>query len=126
MVHDNVNHPQHYTEGFDARPVECIDITRHLSFAAGNAIKYVWRAGKKGDKTKALEDLEKALWYIGCMEEEALPRPSSGFRAACAVFDLIKDDGSHRYLAVKCILFGVTTAARDNVMVMRRELQEGI
>lgn len=64
---DNVNHPSHYT----AHPsgVECIDIVRHYCFAVGNAIKYLWRAGLKGDaymtpKEKEIEDLNKAIWYI--------------------------------------------------------------
>ena len=44
-MEDNVNHPRHYT-GIHAT-VECIDVTRHLPFALGNAVKYIWRAGKK-------------------------------------------------------------------------------
>lgn len=56
---DPVNHPPHYT----AHPsgVECIEITEHLNFCIGNAVKYLWRAGLKGD---ALEDLRKAAWYV--------------------------------------------------------------
>ena len=59
MKHDPVNFPLHYT----AHPsgVECIEITRHMNFNLGNALKYIWRAGLKGDAT---EDLKKALWYI--------------------------------------------------------------
>ena len=34
--------PNHYK----ADGVQCIDITRHMSFAKGNAVKYLWRAGK--------------------------------------------------------------------------------
>lgn len=49
--------------------VEVIDITRHLDFDLGNAVKYILRAGRKSeegydDKTKAIEDLRKASWYI--------------------------------------------------------------
>lgn len=56
---DKVNHPPHYT----AHPsgIECIQITEHMNFCLGNAVKYVWRAGLKDD---AIEDLEKARWYI--------------------------------------------------------------
>lgn len=32
-----------------------------MNFNLGNAIKYIWRAGEKGD---AVEDLKKAAWYI--------------------------------------------------------------
>lgn len=56
---DPVNHPAHYTE--HPSGVECIQITEHMNFCVGNAIKYLWRAGLKGD---AREDLEKARWYI--------------------------------------------------------------
>lgn len=59
FTEDPVNHPYHYV----AHPsgVECIEITRHMNFCLGNAMKYIWRAGLKGD---ALEDLRKAAWYI--------------------------------------------------------------
>lgn len=58
-LHDPVNHPTHYT----AHPsgVECIVVTEHFNFNVGNAIKYLWRAGLKGN---AIEDLKKARWYV--------------------------------------------------------------
>lgn len=56
---DNVNHPKHYTE--HPSGVECIEITEHMGFCIGNAIKYLWRAGLKGEQ---IEDLRKARWYI--------------------------------------------------------------
>lgn len=34
-----------------------------MSFNIGNAIKYMWRNGKK-DGQPAVQDLEKAIWYI--------------------------------------------------------------
>ena len=52
-----VNHPDHY----NAHAIECIDVVEHMNFNRGNAIKYVWRAGLKGD---AVEDLRKAIWYL--------------------------------------------------------------
>jgi hypothetical protein len=57
--YDMVNHPKHYT----AHPsgVECIQITEHMTFCLGNAMKYIWRADLKAD---AIEDLRKAVWYI--------------------------------------------------------------
>ncbi len=57
---DNVNHPKHYTE--HPSGVECIQITEHMNFCIGNAVKYLWRAGLKHDYS--LEDLRKARWYI--------------------------------------------------------------
>ena len=59
MSHDPVNHPSHYTG--HPSGVECIQIAEHFNFCLGNAIKYIWRAGEKGD---ALEDLKKARWYL--------------------------------------------------------------
>lgn len=56
---DPVNHPKHYTG--HPSGVECIQITEHMNFCLGNAIKYIWRADLKND---AIEDLEKAKWYI--------------------------------------------------------------
>jgi hypothetical protein len=58
---DTVNHPSHYTS--HPSGVECIQITQHLNFCIGNAVKYLWRAGLKGE---AVEDLKKAAWYINC------------------------------------------------------------
>lgn len=57
--HDPVNHPTHYTS--HPSGIECIQITEHMGFNLGNAVKYIWRADLKGD---AIEDLEKAKWYI--------------------------------------------------------------
>jgi hypothetical protein len=57
--HDPVNHPSHYTS--HPSGVECIEITEHFNFCIGNAIKYLWRAGLKGD---AIEDLRKAAFYV--------------------------------------------------------------
>lgn len=56
---DPVNHPAHYTS--HPSGVECIQITRWMNFNLGNVIKYVWRAGNKGN---AIEDLKKARWYL--------------------------------------------------------------
>lgn len=54
-----IDHPSHYNKG----KIEVIDFIEDqgLSFHLGNVIKYVARAGSKGDK---LEDLKKAQWYL--------------------------------------------------------------
>jgi hypothetical protein len=54
-----VNHPTYYNK--HPSGVECIDIVEHMSFNLGNAVKYLWRSGKKGP---ADDDLRKAVWYI--------------------------------------------------------------
>lgn len=56
-----VNHPPHYTN--HPSGVECIQITEHMNFCLGNAIKYIWRAGNKSSNT-LVDDLKKARWYI--------------------------------------------------------------
>ena len=67
---DPVHNPPHYKSG----GIEAIDVIEafKLGFHLGNVVKYVLRAGRKGD---ALEDLEKAAWYldreIDKLEEQA-------------------------------------------------------
>lgn len=56
---DPVNHPRHYTS--HPSGVEAITVTEHMNFCLGNAVKYLWRAGKKSD---AITDLRKARWYL--------------------------------------------------------------
>lgn len=55
---DKIN-PPHYKN--HPSGVECITITEHMNFNKGNAVKYIWRAGDKGNE---IEDLQKAKWYI--------------------------------------------------------------
>lgn len=59
---DPVQHPSHYTS--HPSGVECRTIIRHMNFNLGSAVKYVWRAGLKGDP---VVDLRKA---INCLEDE--------------------------------------------------------
>ena len=56
---DEVDNPKHYTR--HPSGIECITVTEHMNFCLGNAMKYLWRAGQKGD---AVTDLKKARWYI--------------------------------------------------------------
>ena len=56
---DSVNHPPHYKTG----GIETIDFieAKDFNYRLGNVVKYVSRAGKKGDP---IQDLEKAAWYL--------------------------------------------------------------
>jgi hypothetical protein len=56
---DPVNSPVHYR--FE-NGVEVIDLTEQLSFNAGNAVKYLARAGRKTQDP--IEDLRKAEFYV--------------------------------------------------------------
>lgn len=63
---DSVNNPAHYNSSQAKcsgceKIIECIDVTRHMSFSLGNAMKYIWRCEHKGKKK---EDIEKAIWYL--------------------------------------------------------------
>ena len=58
---DAVNNPTHYNS--HPSGVEAIEITQHMNFCKGNAMKYLWRSGIK-DSAKEIEDLRKAIWYI--------------------------------------------------------------
>ena len=72
---DPVNHPSHYNS--HPSGIECIQITEHMGFTLGNAVKYIWRADLKGD---AIEDLKKARWYLDreiARREKARARTSS-------------------------------------------------
>jgi hypothetical protein len=86
--HDPVNHPRHYTSS-DAKcsacgaGIECIQVVEHMPFSLGNAVKYLWRAGLKGD---LVEDLKKARWYIDReiarrAREHAAPPPPAASEA---------------------------------------------
>ena len=55
-----VNHPKHYAEGRKYEPINVIQDWK-LDFCLGNVVKYVSRAGRKDN---ALEDLEKAKFYL--------------------------------------------------------------
>ncbi len=56
---DMVNHPPHYT----VNGIEVIDIIDAfgLNFNMGNALKYLLRADRKGNKE---QDINKAIWYL--------------------------------------------------------------
>ena len=72
--HDPVNRPAHYTK--HPSGVECIQITEHMNFNLGNAVKYFWRADLKFN---AMEDLKKAKFYI---EREIVRRTKARIRNA--------------------------------------------
>ena len=68
-----VSHPDHYTS--HPSGVECIQITEHMGFNLGNALKYIWRADLK--HASPVQDLEKAMFYIA-RELEKIKKATSG------------------------------------------------
>jgi len=51
--------PTHYKE--HPAGIEVIEITEHMNFCLGNALKYILRAEHK---EATIQDLEKAQWYL--------------------------------------------------------------
>ena len=71
---DSVSRPAHYTEGRKYEPIEVIEDWK-LGFCAGNALKYISRAGRKSSgslsqKEKTIEDIDKAIWYLQRYKKE--------------------------------------------------------
>ena len=56
----NVEHPSHYAAGRKYEPIDVIE-DWDLGFSLGNVVKYISRAGRKNN---AVEDLEKARFYL--------------------------------------------------------------
>lgn len=70
MKNDNVNSPAHYRQG----GIECIEAIKasmseegFRDYLKGNVMKYIWRYEHKG---KAIEDIEKAIWYLNRLKDE--------------------------------------------------------
>lgn len=105
---DMVNHPPHYKKYH----VECIEITEHLSFCLGNCVKYIYRAGEKGD---AIEDIKKALWYLkrAVYNGESTKEHKLAFsRLAVLRNEMLNDTDSKKFLklmGMNCIGFNIKT-----------------
>lgn len=93
---DPINSPRHYKD--HPSGTECIEIAEHFNFCLGNAIKYIWRSGKKSPDT--LQDLKKARWYldreIGRLEAErqaVVPAAAERTPMGAALADLARRAG---------------------------------
>jgi hypothetical protein len=58
--HDEINRPLHYQGKGGMQAIDVIEAFE-LNYRLGNAIKYILRAGKKGDASTCLQ---KARWYL--------------------------------------------------------------
>lgn len=100
--------PKHY----DTHPsrIECIDVIRYLPYSAGNAIKYLWRAGMKDD---TVQDLNKALWYVrDCM---AYPQPYENIDWDAASKWYAAEPAGYRKTAISRILLRQYTKAEQTI-----------
>jgi Protein of unknwon function (DUF3310) len=65
IEHNPITKPVHYNSNEAhctcGRRIECIDITEHMNFCLGNAMKYIWRVDLK---EAGIDDLKKAIWYL--------------------------------------------------------------
>ncbi len=59
-VDDAVNAPAHYVSGRFIEPLDVIEDWK-LGYHLGNAVKYIARAGRKGN---AAQDIRKAIFYL--------------------------------------------------------------
>jgi hypothetical protein len=57
---DLVNDPPHYKSESGLESIQVIEAF-DLGFNLGNAVKYILRCNKKGNK---IQDLDKAIWYL--------------------------------------------------------------
>jgi Protein of unknwon function (DUF3310) len=74
---DMVNTPPHYHQENPMYEPAKVIRAWGLPWALGDAVKYISRAGRKGDKA---EDLRKAIWYITDEIEAIEPPVNLGVR----------------------------------------------
>ena len=108
--HNPVSAPSHYT----VYPVQPIEITRHLGFCLGNAVKYVLRAPYKG----GVEDCDKALQYLDW--EAQAPGPDLPYNKGVSVLCTIDLLGEH------IAEIEEEDTLRDRVLVMQTEFLVGL
>ena len=120
-----VNHPAHYTDG----KYEVIDFIEkyNFHFHAGNAIKYICRAGKK-DPKKEIEDLQKAIWYLKRAEEKGFgcrdfhwETEDSGYPKDLTLMHFLEDKqlGYHRS---KALTYLEKNCAPDAIIELEEEI----
>ena len=117
---DPVNHPSHYTDG-QYETIDFIEAQRlEQDFYSANAVKYISRAGKKGnDKEK--EDIQKAIWYLK-RKKMRLLNPD---QKSIPIKVYIKDKGldeTLKGLAIGLIANGQTESAIDALELYLKEI----
>lgn len=126
-MNDKVNNPSHYTSHQSG--VECIELTEHLNFNRGNALKYVWRHELKN---AGKEDLQKAAWYIkreiereSSLEPSEQAKPSKAYELAydrLYDFYLIHDDfGFFKFM--NDVLFGHESDLNDAIQYINNLIE---
>ena len=118
---DAIHHPKHYTS--DDCGVEAIEITSLLPACISNAVKYVWRCGKKDED---LQELKKALWYINYSIDNGLPTFVDELSDSLEFQELVEKVKSHwvgnKYMFIDAVYWGNQETMKKALELMIQEL----
>ena len=121
IVSDTIHHPKHYTS--DDCGVEAIEITSLLPACISNAVKYVWRCGKKDED---LQELKKALWYINYSIDNDLPSFVDQLSDSLEFQELVEKVKSHwvgnKYMFIDAVYWGNQETMKKALELMILEL----
>ena len=121
IVSDTIHHPKHYTS--DDCGVEAIEITSLLPACISNAVKYVWRCGKKDED---LQELKKALWYINYSIDNDLPSFVDQLSDSLEFQELVEKVKSHwvghKYMFIDAVYWGNQETMKKALELMIQEL----
>lgn len=119
---DTVNRPKHYTS--DDCGVEAIEVTSLLPACISNAVKYVWRCGKKDED---LQELKKALWYVNYSIDNDLPSFVNELSDSLEFQSLVEKVKSHwvgnKYMFIDAVYWGNQEAMKKALELMIQELE---
>ena len=120
-IDDSIHHPKHYTS--DDCGVEAIEITSLLPACISNAVKYVWRCGKKDED---LQELKKALWYINYSIDNDLPSFVDELSDSLEFQELVEKVKSHwvgnKYMFIDAVYWGNQEAMKKALELMIQEI----
>ena len=120
-VADAIHHPKHYTS--DDCGVEAIEITSLLPACISNAVKYVWRCGKKDED---LQELKKALWYINYSIDNGLPTFVDELSDSLEFQELVEKVKSHwvgnKYMFIDAVYWGNQETMKKALEIMILEI----
>lgn len=118
---DAIHHPKHYTS--DDCGVEAIEVTSLLPACISNAVKYVWRCGKKDED---LQELKKALWYINYSIDNDLPSFADQLSDSLEFQELVEKVKSHwvgnKYMFIDAVYWGNQETMKKALELMILEL----
>lgn len=119
---DSVHHPKHYTS--DDCGVEAIEVTSLLPACISNAVKYVWRCGKKDED---LQELKKALWYINYSIDNDLPSFVNELSDSLEFQSLVEKVKSNwtgnKYMFIDAVYWGNQETMKKALELMILELE---